>query len=175
MSFKRTIPLPEVSLPRLTSVPRNPPGWNTTEVSIRNRGDAAATKFQPVEPAGDPPPDWAGTRPEWAVYWALLMLKLSPAADFQYQANLPGVEMSYYSTLDFYLPDLRIGIEVQGTFWHIGLGSDRSYTDTLRRVSYAQQGVTVVLIDEPDALADPIYFTREALAGNDYSVQSKGV
>lgn len=121
------------------------------------------------EPAGDPPEDWTGTRPEWAIWWALERLGYSAEDDFVYQAKLPGVGSSYYSTVDFLIHSVNIGIEVQGRYWHYGVGSDKEYHDTMRATLFAAQGITIIFIDEQDCLDDPMYYVQEALEGNDHS------
>jgi hypothetical protein len=176
-----TIPLPNIPLPRRTAVPRNPKGWGTTRISLRARGLAGlGSTFHQPEPAGDPDPAWqaqypAGTRPEWAVYWALSKpLHMIPGLDFYYQARLPGVGASYYSTVDFLIPDFNTGIEVQGKFWHYGQGSQKIFKDVFRVQAFAGQGIKVIFIDEPDALSNPTYFTEEALRGVDHSHVTSG-
>jgi hypothetical protein len=168
---KTNITLPQVRIP---SGSRNPAGWSSTLRGIRGRGFPGAARLQQQEPAGDPPQDWPGTRPEWAVQWGLERNGLADGEDFTYQARLPGVGTSYYSTIDFLVPDFNIGIEVQGKFWHMGQGSDKILSDIFRVNAYAGQGIKIIFIDEPDALADPIYYVREALEGNDHSHVTTG-
>lgn len=163
------VKLPSVRLPKLTSVPRNPRGWNTSEIAIRSRGLTGANKLKRQEPAGDPPSNWTGTRPEWAIYWALTKKGLNDGVDFGFRSNLPGVEAGYYSQIDFYVYASAVGIEVQGTFWHMGVGTEKQYNDLLRKALFAQQGVNVIFIDEVDALSDPLFYVEEALEGNDHS------
>lgn len=157
------------SLPKLITVPRNPPGWGVTEITIRSRGMPGAAILQQREPAGDPPDGWTGTAPEWAVYWALTRLGYIEGQDYEFVENVGGVEASYYSQLDFLFPALGIGLEVQGSFWHMGVGSAKQFSDQTRRDLFAQQGIDVIWLDEDDVLADPIYFVKEALAGVDHS------
>jgi hypothetical protein len=130
--------------------------------------------MQRQEPAGDPPADWPGTRPEWAVQWGLTRNGLVDGLDYTYQARLPGVGSSYYSTVDFLIETYSIAIEVQGKYWHMGQGSDKIFNDMFRVSAYARQGIKVIFIDEPDALEDPAYFVKEALEGNDHSHVSTG-
>lgn len=170
------IRVPNIRLPRTVSVPRNPKGWGTTRISLRARGIPATRGiYRPQEPAGDPPPAWqarypVGTRPEWAVYWALqYRLGLEEGQDFYYQAKLPGVGSTYYSTVDFLVPDYSIGIEVQGKFWHYGQGTEKVFKDLFRVQAFAGQGFKVIFIDEPDALSNPVYYVEEALRGVDHS------
>lgn len=173
-SQKTTIKLPSVKMPRVARGSRNPPGWGSTEISIRGRGWVGAANLRQQEPAGDPPADWTGTRPEWAVFWGLQRNGLQDGLDFTYLARLPGVGASYYSQIDFLISDYGIGIEVQGKFWHYGQGSAKIFTDMFRVSAFAQQGYKVIFIDEPDALRDPAYFVKEALQGNDHSHVSSG-
>lgn len=171
-SPKLNIKLPQQRIP---SGSRNPRGWGEITQGIRARGNPAlAGTMQRQEPAGDPPQDWPGTRPEWAVQWGLQQNGLVDGLDFTYLARLPGVGASYYSTVDFLIEDYNIAIEVQGKYWHYGQGSDKIMKDIFRVAAYAGQGIKVIFIDEPDALEDPVYFTREALEGYDHSHVSTG-
>jgi hypothetical protein len=166
---------PSVPLRRLTRVPKNPPGWNLTEVATFARAIEGAFRFETGEPAGDPPADWPGTRPEWAVYWALKQLGLEEGIDFFYLQSTWSVGRDYFSQLDFFLPAYRVGIEIQGEFWHYGQGSEKVEQDQLRRALYAGLDITVVFIDEPDALADPVFYVKEAIAGRDHSLVGRGL
>lgn len=166
---KTKVTLPSVKMPTVAKGTRNPKGWAATEVSIRGRGWFGAGALKRKEPAGNPPVEWTGTRPEWAIYWALGSIGLDPNSDFTYAARLPGVGTSYYSTVDFLMHDYDIGIEVQGSYWHMGQGSERIFHDELRAVLFASQGMKVIFIDEQDCLDDPIFFTKEALEGVDHS------
>jgi hypothetical protein len=166
---KTTITIPQVKLPQGASNTRNPPGWGSLKVRIKGQGSPLAGRMKIEEPAGEPPPTWPGTRPEWAVQWGLEHNGLVDGLDFTYQARLPGVGAGYYSTIDFLLPDFGIGIEVQGKYWHYGQGSAKIFTDLFRVSAFAGQGIHVIFIDEGDALADPQYYVKEALQGNDHS------
>lgn len=174
MARREVVRLPRLKTPWLPGVPREPRGWGRTEVTIFPRGSEVAERFRVGEPAGDPPIWWreqfpGGTKPEWAIYWALLQLGLKPEEDFIVHAVLPGVMRSFYSQIDFLLPDFQIGIEIQGIYWHYTLGSKRQERDVFRFAYFAQRGIRVVFIDEDDALRDPIYYAKEALAGRDHS------
>jgi len=109
------------------------------------------------------------TLPEWAVWWGLLKNGRLPDVDFDYTSVLVGVGISYYSTIDFLLAKDKLGIEVQGEYWHYGLGSNKEYHDLQRYLYFQAQGIQVVFIDEEDALRDPVYYVAEALAYRDHS------
>jgi hypothetical protein len=161
-------------LPRLPGIPREPRGFGRSEASLIPRGMRGLEEFRVQEPAGEPPPWWlrrylGGTKPEWAVFWALVQLGYQPEVDFFVHAQLPGVGRSFYSQVDFLLPDLGIGIEVSGLYWHYTLGSERQERDLFRLLAFAERGIRIVFIDEDDAIRDPIYYVREALRGNDHS------
>ena len=115
----------------------------------------------------EPPADWIGSRPEWAIYWALNRLGYS--GRFEYQSPRMGGRLARGgAVLDFYIPELNLAINVQSTYYH--------YSTTPQRVSGALQkamieslGIKVIYIDEEDALANPVYFVKEALAGISHS------
>lgn len=172
MARRDPVRLPSVRLPHVT-VPKEPPGWNRTEVAIRTRLPTYAHPFREQRPAGDPPRGWLlahpnGTVPEWSVYWALTRLGRVEDIDFLYQPRLPGVGMSYYSTVDFLLPAEHLALEISGSYWHYAT-SQRQHRDRERLAWFAREGITVIFIDEDDALYRPIWVVEEALAGRDHS------
>lgn len=173
-----SVQIPRVRKPRLPGLPREPRGWGRTEISVIPRGMKGLEQFEVQEPAGDPPPWWqrtyGGTKPEWAVFWALLRLGYRPEDDFFVHATLPGVGRGFYSQVDFLLPDLRIAIEVSGIYWHYSLGTERQERDLFRQLYFAERGIQVVFIDEDDALRDPLYYVKEALEGRDHSKLRRG-
>lgn len=162
------VALPKI--PRANTGSRNPPGWGATEIKLRARGATGTNQSRIQEPAGEPHPEWNGTRPEWAVFWALGKLGKKPGDDFVYRPKLTtGWTSSGESEVDFLIPDYNIAIEIQGRFWHYGQGSRKVINDIMRVASFALMGIKIIFIDEPDALSDPIHFTKEALEGNDLS------
>jgi hypothetical protein len=162
------------AIPRLPGIPREPRGFGRSEATLIPRGMRGLEQFRVQEPAGDPPPWWlarypGGTKPEWAVWWALVQLGYQPEVDFFVHAVLPGVGRGFHSQIDFLLPDLHLGIEVSGLYWHYTLGTERQERDLFRLLYFAERGIRIVFIDEDDAIRDPIYYVREALQGNDHS------
>jgi hypothetical protein len=162
-----------VSLPRLPSLPglRQPGGYAIAEVSMRAQGfRGAASPGRQQEPAGEPPEGFPGTRPEWAIYWALEQLGYESGVDFHFEKMISHLTGAMpWSEIDFVLPLYGIGIEIQGEFWHHSVGAAKIEQDVMRMARAESAGLRVVFIDENDALADPIYFAKEALAGNDHS------
>ena len=172
---RRQDPLKLPSLPKLPGAMREPPGWNRTELVLRKRPLPYVGTLKERLPAGDEVPGSMKARfpsmtlPEWAVWWGLLKNNRQPDTDFDYTSVLVGVGISYYSTIDFLLVKDLVGIEVQGEYWHYGLGSDKEYHDIQRYLYFQAQGIQVVFIDEEDALRDPVYYVAEALAYRDHS------
>ena len=164
----------EPKLPKLPRAPKEPAHWGRTEIVIFPKGLPEAEQFRPPDQAGEPP-EWFlrkypnATRPEWCVYWGLMANGLKPDEDFIFQAILPNVSISYYSTVDFLVPDFHIGIEVQGTYWHYNLGAERIQRDADRQALFQKFGIRIIGIDEPDALANPKFYVAEALRGIDHS------
>lgn len=168
------VTLPGKNLTRLPSVPRNPPGYGTSEVSLRTRGLPGAQNLQrAVEPAGDPPDDWPGTRPEWAFKWALDTLGYEMNEDYYYEFNVAGIGASYYSQFDFVIPAYHIAVEVQGEFWHYSQGHTMLGRDELRRNMAAQFDFTLIFVDEDDVLVRPVFLAEEAIRGIDHSKTGK--
>lgn len=111
------------------------------------------------------PEGFSGTNPEWAIHWALTRMGIE--FDFQ-SSQLGGRQDRGGAVLDFYLPDLNMGINIQSTYWHYGrpeaIGNDISQREILESM-----GITMIYIDEEDALRAPFYYANEAILGNDYS------
>ncbi len=116
------------------------------------------------------PANWAGSKPEWAIYWALTQsLKMVEGEDFYYQWDVYGGRTQYGgAVVDFFVPDLMVAIGVQSKFYHSQVVAQRMQ-DEMIRMSLEGDGVRLVYIDETDAINDPVYYTKEALAGVDHS------
>lgn len=133
-----------------------------------HRGGISAGDDQ--QPFPDPPDTWMGTLPEWAIYWAHTVLGRREYQDFQYQYSFDG------STIfDFFEFDERIAIEVQGLYWHYEFQGHDLSADILRKIRVETSGLTLIFIDEDDALTDPVFYLREALAERDHSRAARGV
>jgi very-short-patch-repair endonuclease len=117
-----------------------------------------------------PSATWRGTLPEWAIYWAHLQLKLKENEDFTYQFQFSLAP----NGVDFFELDLQIAIEIQGLYWHYGLGAAKQDSDLERKARIEAFGIQVVGIDEDDALRDPLYYLKEARVGHDHSRGTMG-
>ena len=111
------------------------------------------------------PLDWPGTRPEYAIQWALIRLKIG----FEFQSSkLGGRQERGGAILDFFLPEYNLAINIQSFYWHYGRPGAIA-SDLLQREALEGMGIKVIWIDEDDALRAPLYYTQEALKGNDFS------
>lgn len=135
----------------------------------RRRGVGVQTRIFP-EPAAD----WKGTLPEWAIYWAHTTFKLKEGEDFYYIYGF-GMTSETDTQIDFYEVDMNLGIEVQGIYWHYTFDGYKRQADIQRRAIIEALGLQLVFIDEDDALRDPIYYLKEAFAGRDHSIASRGI
>ena len=117
------------------------------------------------------PADFPGSLPEYLVLAELVRLGKQPGVDFTYQSPLMGGRVEKGGViLDFLLydpPDLAIN--VQGEYWHYGLGPGVKARDLMARSQMAGQGITLIFIDEADILRDVRYYVREALQYRDHS------
>ena len=117
------------------------------------------------------PPTWEGSGPEWITYVVLQQLGKIPNQDFTYQSPLMGGRFDKGgSVIDFLFrdpPDL--GINVQGNYYHYGMGVETSARDVLARVQLASQGIILIFIDEDMLEDNPVYYIREALQYRDHS------
>ena len=144
-------------MPGMTRMAR-PPALPKTP-SLRPRGPAGTPQVEkPPRPFPDPPPGWPGTLPEWAIYFAHRQLGLPDAPTpgiWTYQASLGGGYNLGGLILDFLEEDVRVGIQVQGEYWHYGLGSAIKRRDALSRAIIQAFGLQPIFIDESDALTRP--------------------
>ena len=119
----------------------------------------------------DMPAAWEGSEPEWRCYASLLELGKIPEEDFIYQSSMMGGRMDKGgSVIDFLFrnpPDL--GINVQGNYYHYGMGVETATRDILGRIQLASQGIILIFIDEDHLEDNPIYYVREALRYRDHS------
>jgi hypothetical protein len=96
------------------------------------------------------------TLPEWNVHEALIRAGKKPYIDFQFQASMFGGRQQRGGLIIDFLfynpPDLAIN--VQGEFFHQGLGVEAIARDRIARAALAGRGVTLIFIDAEDANTD---------------------
>ena len=74
--------------------------------------------------------------------------------------------------LDIYLPDLKIGIEYNGTYWHsIEKGIDK-YAHRRKSIACKKLGIRLIHIFEFEDLDEQIYKLNQLLIGNDLFEQN---
>jgi len=117
------------------------------------------------------PTSWEGSKPEWTTFAVLQQLGKVPDTDFTYQSPLMGGRLDKGgSVVDFLFrnpPDLAIN--VQGNYYHYGMGVETKTRDILTRVQLATQGIILIFIDEDHLEDNPTYYIREALRYRDHS------
>ena len=121
--------------------------------------------------AADPQSKEAGSEPEIAVFNALLRVGKRPGVDFTFQSKLFGGRVEKGGKIidfDFVDPP-DLAINVQGVYYHYEQGQSIVQSDVHTRSFLASEGVTLIFIDEDDALRDSMYYVREALAYRDHS------
>jgi hypothetical protein len=69
-------------------------------------------------------------------------------------------------------PDLAIN--VQGIYFHYGMGPEVRGRDIMAREQLASQGLRLIFIDEDDLMEDARYYVSQALEYRDHSRLSKG-
>lgn len=118
----------------------------------------------------DPTLKEAGSEPEMAVFNALLRLGKRPGVDFSFQSKQFGGRIDKGGrVLDFEIYEPKMGINVQGVYFHYEKGSAIIQSDIQTRAFLASMGLTLIFIDEDDALKDAGFYVREALQGKDHS------
>ena len=139
-------------------------------------GPRQGTRQRPERAYPEQPPDWRGTLPEWAIFWAHLRIGLKEDEDFQFVPRLGQVMGNVKAVqVDFMELDLNIAIDIQGLFWHYGFSAAKQYSDSETRIRIESVGITYIAIDEDDALRDPVYYLREARQSRDHSRAARGV
>jgi len=105
------------------------------------------------------------TKPELAVYSALVDLGYMPGVDFIFQSKmLGGRDVKGGMIADFEIPALSIVIRVMGEYYHYGR-ADAEARDELQMLALESSGITVVDIDAEDALRNAKFYVSEALKG----------
>ena len=124
----------------------------------------------PAEKLGVPS-DWPGSVPEFLVYASLIKQGKVEGVDFNYQSALMGGRLDKGGVvLDFIFSDPPdLAINVQGEYYHYGLGATYIQNDIIIRQQMAGQGINLIFIDENDVLEDVDYYVREALNYKDHS------
>ena len=118
------------------------------------------------------PADWPGSVPEFLVYASLITKQgKQEGIDFSYQSPLMGGRIDKGGVvIDFlFLDPPDLAINVQGEYYHYGLGSTYIQNDVIVRQQMAGQGINLIFIDESDVLEDVDYYVREALNYRDHS------
>jgi very-short-patch-repair endonuclease len=170
----------EVKLPRRVSLPK------VERKPIFGRATAGlADALRPAELVSGPPPQpetgpfarGLATKPEWYVNWGLVRNGKKNGLDYNYRGEVKFLSsLATAAQLDFTMIDgSQIAIEVQGIHWHYELGFDKIAQDRVRRTELVSAGWVVIQIDEDDALRDPVYYVKEALAGRDHSYSTNEV
>ena len=123
------------------------------------------------------PEGWPGSLPEYLVYRSLTEeFNKTEGSDFTYQSSLLGGRLFKGGVvLDFYYynpPDLAIN--VQGEYYHYGMGLTPMQNDRLVRAQMAGEGITLIFIDENDILNNVDHFVEEALNYKDHSRLGSG-
>ena len=124
----------------------------------------------PAEKLGVPS-DWPGSVPEFLVYASLIKQGKVEGVDFNYQSALMGGRLDKGGVvLDFIFSDPPdLAINVQGEYYHYGLGATFIQNDLIVRQQMAGQGINLIFIDESDVLEDVDYYVRQALNYRDHS------
>ena len=118
------------------------------------------------------PADWPGSVPEFLVYASLITKQgKQEGIDFSYQSPLMGGRIDKGGVvIDFlFLDPPDLAINVQGEYYHYGLGSTYIQNDVIVRQQMGGQGLNLIFIDESDVLEDVDYYVREALNYRDHS------
>jgi hypothetical protein len=122
------------------------------------------------------PADWPGSLPEYLCYQALIRLGKRDGLDFTFQSPLMGGRLQKGGVvIDFLFSDPPdLAINVQGVYYHYGMGREVRGRDIIGREQLAMQGLTLIFIDEDDLIEDARYYVSQALEYRDHSRLSRG-
>jgi hypothetical protein len=123
------------------------------------------------------PSSWPGSVPEFLVYNSLTTtFGMTDGIEFTYQSAFMGGRLDKGGViLDFLFynpPDLAIN--VQGEYYHYGMGITFIQNDIIVRQQMAGEGINLIFIDENDILNNVDYYVREALNYKDHSRLGSG-
>lgn len=118
------------------------------------------------------PSGFPGTAPEFAVFQALNRLGFENQFEFQ-SSKFGGRATRGGIVADFFVASLGLIINVQGEYWHYGRAGQVGQ-DLIQKQQIVSSGLTVVYIDEEDALANADFFVSDALRGIDHSKLVRG-
>ena len=120
--------------------------------------------------------EFVGTEPERLCYNALIQIGVAPDVDFTFQTSLLGGRMDKGGlVVDFVIenpPDLAIS--VLGVYFHYKLGGGTRARDLMTREIMAQNGITLIFIDENDLMDNARHYVEEALQFRDHSALATG-
>jgi len=173
--YKSDIRLPRrPSLPKVERAPIFTRAWAGLADATRAAENITGP---PPQPESGPYAKGVATKPEWYVKWGLDRNDKIEGVDYDYRGEVELISsLATAAQLDFTMTDgSQIAIEVQGIHWHYELGFNKIAQDEVRRTELITSGWHVIQIDEDDALRDPEYYVREALAGRDHSYSSSQI
>lgn len=128
------------------------------------------------QPWRNPPASWPGSGAEWAAMWGLKRLGYQEGVEFTYQQAAIGGRLPGGAVLDFFFPDLSLGLRVQGIYFHYDKsGGNSQAADQAQRVALESSGVRVVDMDEDQLLNNPIPVIKNAINGIDTSRAARGL
>lgn len=141
---------------------RRPPSKALSPQEIRKRAKSQNV-VRPTEFV-DPYPDVLGTKPEKIVYAELMARGIYATYRSDFLVNIPEIELFKYYKPDFVIPDARIVIEVQGTYFHSQPQAIED--DSYKQALYAVMGYKVLAWWDYEIESDvDELFAREPLLG----------
>ena len=123
-----------------------------------------------------PKPDtFQGSGPEWIAYVTLQRQGLRPNVDFVFQSRVLGGRTELGGlVVDFLFNNPPgLAINIQGVYYHYEQGSQGLARDIIARELLAQQGITLIFVDDDDLMNNPNFYLLEALRGRDHSKLSQ--
>lgn len=179
-------------MPRRPSAQRQATAFKWRTPPLRTRGPRALIPVLAVkETSGEipRPESYIGTQvdgpslrlvlanvnePEWRCFWALITLGLMPdwPEGFEYQGSTGGGHRLGGSAPDFLMPGLDLAVFMQGIHFHYS-STEKQGSDAIIFAKLASQGITVIPVDETDAMTRPRAVMAAALRYENWSMAAR--
>lgn len=118
--------------------------YKRSRTTAENRSETSRRRFARNHTGFvDPFPEVGGTLPEKIVYARLTLMRIPFMVQTLFNVNIPDIQINKDYRPDFILPDAKIIIEVQGSYWHSQPGAIES--DSYKYALYTAMGYKVLI------------------------------
>lgn len=120
------------------------PRYKTTRTTAERRRETSRKRYARNHTGFvDPYPEVLGSVPEKIVYARLTLMRIPFMTQSMFTVNIPEISLVKDYRPDFILPDAKIIIEVQGSYWHTLPGALES--DSYKYALFTAMGYKVLI------------------------------